>query len=79
MFWLTQQFEACEVGRDTSAGTIGERAPTLNVSAANNNRAGSFMARNLSPVRTFERIFSICYETLGNIDFRKSFAKILKT
>jgi hypothetical protein len=50
----------------------------LKVSAANNNRAGSFMADSLSPVRTKEYSRS-APETLGNIDFRKSFAKILKT
>jgi hypothetical protein len=33
------------------------RKPMLNVSTANNNRAGSFIPGSLSPVRTFQRIF----------------------
>jgi hypothetical protein len=60
VFWLTQRFEVCEFGSDTSAGTMRERAPMLNVSAANNNRAGSFIGCSLSPDRTFQKKFSIC-------------------
>jgi hypothetical protein len=34
---------------------MGEKAPTLNVSMANNNRAGSFIGYSLSLVGIFQR------------------------
>jgi hypothetical protein len=57
VFRLTQRLEVCEFGSDTSAGTMSERAPMLNVSAANNNRADSFIGYSLSPVGTSQRRF----------------------
>jgi hypothetical protein len=59
VFRLTQRFEVCEFGSNTSAGTMSERAPMLNVSAANNNRADSFIGYSLSPVGIFKRRFSM--------------------
>jgi hypothetical protein len=57
---LAQQFELSEFWRKFCGDTMGERAPMLKVSAANNNRAGSFIGFSLSPARTFQRKFSIC-------------------
>jgi hypothetical protein len=71
LLWLTQQFEVCELGTDTSAGAIGERAPTPNVRAANNSRAGSFIGYSLSPVGTFQRTFLLAIDWFGGIDFIK--------
>jgi hypothetical protein len=59
VFILAQRSEVCDFGEDISTGAIGESAPTLNVSAAKNNRAGSFIGCSLSPVGTFQRAFSI--------------------
>ncbi len=60
VLWLAQQFEMRELGTDTSAGAIGERAPTPNVSAANNSRAGGIIGNSLSLVGIFQRTFSVC-------------------
>jgi hypothetical protein len=54
-----QQFVSCGVERDISRDRTGVIEPMLNTSAAINNRAGSFIARNLSPTRVFQRRFSI--------------------
>jgi hypothetical protein len=50
-----QQFEVCEIVKDGSSDSSGVREPMLNMSAASNNRTGSFISGNLSCNTIFPR------------------------
>jgi hypothetical protein len=56
---LAQQFELTKSVGSVSADMIGVREPTLAMSIARNNRAGSFIASSLSAIGIFQRRFSI--------------------
>jgi hypothetical protein len=75
-----QQFEVCETVRDISRGSTGVREPMLNVSAASNNRTGSFIGRNLTPTRIFQtRILDLPLMDSAASTLSKFSAKILQT
>jgi hypothetical protein len=71
VFVLAQQLEVCEFAEGVSGDMTGVRKPMLNVSTANNNRAGSFIGFSLSAVRSFQKKFSIRRSEVQRIGFIK--------